>query len=81
VVRRAAKLVLMPLTWLLVFLVRAYQFGISPLLAGACRFVPSCSDYAVQALQRHGPFKGSWLAVRRVLRCRPGRPGGYDPVP
>lgn len=75
------RLLLAPLTWLLIFLVRAYQFAISPLLVGGCRFVPSCSEYAVQALQRHGPWRGTWLAVRRVVRCRPGRPGGYDPVP
>jgi putative membrane protein insertion efficiency factor len=68
-------------TWVLVFLVRAYQFAVSPLLVGGCRFVPSCSQYAAEALRRHGPWRGTWLAVRRVLRCRPGQPGGYDPVP
>ncbi len=70
-----------PIIWLLIFLVRAYQFGVSPLLVGGCRFVPSCSEYAVAALQRHGVWRGSWLAARRVWRCRPGRPGGFDPVP
>jgi putative membrane protein insertion efficiency factor len=70
-----------PIRWLLIFLVRAYQFAISPLLVGGCRFVPSCSEYAVEAIQRHGPWRGTRLTVRRVLRCRPGATGGYDPVP
>lgn len=66
---------------LLVMLVRGYQVGISPWLPPACRYTPSCSQYAIEALQRHGALKGSWLAGRRLLRCHPFRPGGYDPVP
>ncbi len=62
-------------------LVRGYQVGISPWLPPACRYTPSCSQYAIEALQRHGALKGSWLAGRRLLRCHPFRPGGYDPVP
>ena len=65
----------------LVGLVRAYKYAISPLLGDNCRFYPSCSDYAVEALQRHGALKGLWLAMRRVGRCHPWHPGGCDPVP
>lgn len=65
---------------LLVALVRLYQIGLSPLLGPCCRFYPSCSEYAVDALRRHGPFRGSVLALLRLLRCHPLHPGGYDPV-
>jgi len=65
----------------LVLLVRAYQWLVSPLLPRACRFYPSCSAYAVGALERHGALKGSWLAARRLARCHPWHPGGVDPVP
>ena len=67
--------------WLLIGLVRGYQLLISPLLGPTCRYYPSCSAYAVQALQLHGAFRGTWLAVRRLLRCHPWSPGGVDPVP
>ncbi|HEX8988159.1 MAG TPA: membrane protein insertion efficiency factor YidD [Rhodocyclaceae bacterium] len=65
----------------LIALVKAYQYAISPFLGRSCRFVPTCSEYAVEALQRHGAGKGLWLAVRRLGRCHPWHPGGYDPVP
>jgi putative membrane protein insertion efficiency factor len=65
----------------LVLAIRAYQLAISPMLGNRCRFHPSCSDYSMEALQRHGLFKGFWLAVRRIGRCHPWHPGGYDPVP
>jgi putative membrane protein insertion efficiency factor len=65
----------------LIGLVRAYQTLVSPLLPPSCRFYPSCSAYAVAALERHGAVKGSWLAARRVARCHPFHPGGLDPVP
>jgi putative membrane protein insertion efficiency factor len=65
----------------LVGVLRLYQRLISPLLGPRCRFAPSCSQYAVQALQSHGALRGSWLAVRRVGRCHPWNPGGHDPVP
>lgn len=58
-----------------------YRICISPLLPPSCRFTPTCSEYAVIAIKRHGPFKGLWLAVKRILRCRPGGGSGYDPVP
>lgn len=71
------KFLAKPLIWL----VRAYQLAISPLLPPSCRFYPSCSHYAIEALQRHGPIKGLWLSLRRVGRCNPWHPGGHDPVP
>ena len=65
----------------LVGLVRFYQVCISPLKPASCRFTPTCSQYALEALRKYGPFKGSWLALRRILRCRPWGDRGYDPVP
>lgn len=65
----------------LIFFVRAYQVGLSPLLPASCRYYPSCSAYAIEALDRHGAVRGAWLAARRVLRCHPFRAGGFDPVP
>jgi uncharacterized protein len=64
----------------LVVLVRAYQLCVSPFLGPCCRFYPSCSEYAIDAIRRHGPFRGSSLALLRLLRCHPLHPGGYDPV-
>ena len=69
------------MTRVLLLLVRGYQVAISPLLGPRCRFYPSCSTYAVQALQAHGALRGSWLAVRRLGRCHPWNPGGVDHVP
>lgn len=66
---------------MLVLLVRGYQLFISPMLGPRCRFHPTCSQYAVEALQTNGAIKGGWLALRRVLRCHPLHPGGHDPVP
>ena len=62
-------------------LIRAYQLGVAPLLGPRCRFTPSCSHYAGEAVTRHGAIIGSWLAVKRVARCHPWHEGGYDPVP
>lgn len=62
-------------------LIRAYQKLISPLLGSNCRFEPSCSAYAEEALQVHGAFRGSWLALRRIIRCHPWGGSGFDPVP
>jgi len=67
----------LPLIWL----VRGYQLLISPFFPPSCRFHPSCSQYALEALEKHGALRGAWLALRRVLRCHPWHPGGYDPVP
>ena len=69
------------MTSLLSWLLRAYQVTISPLLGPRCRFYPSCSNYAIEALRVHGAGRGSWLAARRICRCHPWHPGGVDPVP
>jgi putative membrane protein insertion efficiency factor len=61
--------------------IRAYQLTLSPLLGPRCRFHPSCSHYAIEAIDRHGPARGGWLALRRIARCHPLNPGGHDPVP
>jgi putative membrane protein insertion efficiency factor len=66
---------------LLLLALRAYQYTIRPLLGAHCRFYPSCSEYAHEAVERHGAGRGSWLAARRLVRCHPYHPGGYDPVP
>lgn len=71
---------LIPRTILIGF-IRGYQLLISPVLPSSCRFHPSCSEYARQAVSKHGAGKGSWLSLRRLLRCHPFHPGGYDPVP
>ncbi len=75
--RIARKAAIFPL----VALIRLYQWCISPYLRPACRFEPSCSKYALEALRRHGPLKGTWLAVKRLSRCHPWGGHGYDPVP
>lgn len=59
----------------------AYRYLVSPLIGPRCRFMPTCSAYALEALERFGPIKGSWLAVRRIVRCHPLNEGGFDPVP
>ena len=69
------------LTALLLLPIYFYQRAISPLTPPSCRFTPTCSEYAVQALRKHGPLKGLYLAVRRLLRCHPWEGNGYDPVP
>jgi hypothetical protein len=66
---------------ILIALIRAYQWFISPLLGNHCRFYPSCSQYAREAIERHGARRGVWLAVLRLLRCHPWHSGGVDPVP
>ena len=66
---------------LLVLFVRIYQYTLRPLLGAHCRFYPSCSEYACDAIERHGAARGSWIALRRLSRCHPYHPGGYDPVP
>lgn len=66
---------------LLLACLRAYQYALRPMLGENCRFYPSCSDYAREAIVRHGSLRGTWLALRRVARCHPYHPGGYDPVP
>lgn len=62
-------------------LIRAYQYILSPLFTPTCRFYPTCSEYAFQAVKRYGALRGSWMALRRILRCHPFHAGGVDPVP
>jgi len=70
-----------PVRWLLIGLLRAYRLLISPIYGQVCRYHPSCSAYALGAVTDHGSVRGSWLAVRRLVRCHPWAAGGYDPVP
>ncbi|MCI5128390.1 MAG: membrane protein insertion efficiency factor YidD [Candidatus Electrothrix sp. AUS3] len=65
---------------LLLMLVKGYRYGISPLFPPCCRYVPTCSEYAVEAIARYGALRGGWLALWRILRCHPFAAGGYDPV-
>ncbi len=66
---------------LLIIPIKIYQIIISPLLGPSCRFTPTCSQYAVEAIQKYGPLKGSWLSFKRILKCHPWGGSGYDPVP
>jgi putative membrane protein insertion efficiency factor len=70
-----------PAQFIMKGLIKGYQWVISPILPGTCRFVPTCSEYAADAVTRHGAAKGGWLALRRILRCHPWGGWGYDPVP
>ena len=65
----------------LIALLRFYRYAISPMLGRNCRFHPTCSEYAIEAIQRHGALRGDWMAAKRVGRCHPFNSGGYDPVP
>lgn len=69
------------LGWLMIMGIRGYQILISPILPAACRYTPTCSQYGLEAIKKHGPFKGGYLAVRRILRCNPWGGHGHDPVP
>lgn len=62
------------------YLIRGYQYLISPILPPSCRFHPSCSSYALDAIDKYGPLRGCWLALRRLVKCHPFHPGGYDPL-
>ncbi|MBR5988526.1 hypothetical protein SAMN04487850_0918 [Prevotella aff. ruminicola Tc2-24] len=75
------KLLSLILSRILVLPIRFYQICISPLLGPSCRFTPTCSEYAKEAIMKHGPIKGLWLAIWRILRCNPWGGSGYDPVP
>ncbi len=79
-----ARLIALPgklIQQLLLALIQVYRYAVSPFLGQRCRFHPSCSAYAAEALTRYGPLRGSWLAIKRVFRCHPFHPGGHDPVP
>lgn len=67
--------------FIMLTLIRAYQLLLSPMLGASCRYTPTCSQYAVEAIQKHGPFKGGWLAIKRIARCHPWGGHGHDPVP
>lgn len=69
------------LIWTMLALIRFYQHCISPFTPAACRFTPTCSQYAKEAILKHGPLKGGWLSLKRILRCNPFGGSGYDPVP
>jgi uncharacterized protein len=70
-----------PITYVLHSLIRVYRYALSPMLGTNCRFTPSCSEYSLLALERHGLIRGGGLALRRIVRCNPWCHGGYDPVP
>ncbi len=79
------KKLLFPVKWLMMWLllipIKIYQKCISPLTPPMCRFTPTCSNYAIEAIKKHGPIKGMWLAIKRIARCNPWGGSGYDPVP
>jgi len=79
--KKLKEIVLRSLAWLLLIPVYIYKYAISPFTPASCRHVPTCSEYAVQAIKIHGPFKGFWLAVKRISKCHPWGTHGYDPVP
>jgi putative membrane protein insertion efficiency factor len=80
-IKQGLRQVLRFMGWLLILPIRFYQKCISPLTPPTCRFTPTCSNYAIEAIRKHGPFKGLALAVWRILRCNPWGGSGYDPVP
>lgn len=75
------RLLLKGIGWIFVFIIKVYQKIISPLLPPSCRYQPTCSQYSVEAIQKHGPLKGGWLAIKRITSCHPWGGSGYDPVP
>ncbi|MGF1763336.1 membrane protein insertion efficiency factor YidD [Aliivibrio kagoshimensis] len=70
-----------PISWIIIGLIRFYKVAISPLIGPRCRFTPTCSTYAIEAIKMHGVVKGCWLSGKRLLKCHPMNDGGYDPVP
>ncbi len=69
------------LNYLLILPIKLYQLLLSPLIGPSCRFTPTCSNYAIEAINKHGPFKGFWLAIKRISKCHPWGDSGHDPVP
>lgn len=68
-------------SYFFIFLIKIYQYLISPILPNSCRYTPTCSQYTIQAIKKHGPFKGSWLGAKRIAKCNPWGSSGHDPVP
>jgi putative membrane protein insertion efficiency factor len=81
IVRQLYEMFKKVLVFILIIPVRFYQWVISPMIGPSCRYTPTCSVYSVQALKKHGPFKGFWLATKRIFSCNPWGGSGYDPVP
>jgi putative membrane protein insertion efficiency factor len=79
--KRIWTLIKQAISWFMVMLIRFYQQAISPYLRPSCRYTPSCSQYYIDAVKKYGPFKGSYLGIKRILRCHPWGGHGYDPVP
>lgn len=79
--KKAYELFKKALAYILIFFIKIYQWTLSPLIGRSCRYTPTCSNYGIEALRKHGPFKGSWLTFKRVLSCNPWGGSGYDPVP
>lgn len=79
--KRIWKSVKKGVSWLMIVLIRFYQSAISPYLRPSCRYTPSCSQYYIEAVMKYGPFRGSYMGIRRILRCHPWGGHGYDPVP
>ncbi len=79
--RFLAKLILKLLSWVILIPVYFYKYAVSPLTPASCRHVPTCSQYAIEAIKIHGPFIGFWLTIKRISRCHPWGTHGYDPVP
>lgn len=75
------KFLLQLISWIFLLLIKMYQYLISPVLGGSCRYTPTCSQYGVEAIRKHGPFKGLWLTAKRISRCHPWGGHGHDPVP
>ncbi|PLX13295.1 MAG: membrane protein insertion efficiency factor YidD [Marinilabiliales bacterium] len=69
------------LSKLFIFLIRVYQYTLSPFIGRSCRYTPTCSHYSIEAIQKHGPFKGGWMSLKRIASCNPWGGSGYDPVP
>lgn len=76
-----SKIINWPFSAFFLLLIKIYQYMISPMLGQSCRFTPSCSQYGIEAIKKHGPFRGGWLTLKRIARCNPWGSHGHDPVP